>query len=64
MNNMKTKNIAMIVWEAIDHEMKRTGGKATGSDTTYHGEGAFLYQFDNDEIEGEIVLSIVPKGEK
>jgi len=54
----------MIVWEVIDREMKRTGGRATGSDTIYHGENAFLYQFDNDEIEGEIVLSIVPKEEK
>ena len=61
---MKTNNIAQIVWDAIEYEMARTDGKVWGHDTTHNGHNAFLYKFDNDEIEGEIIVDVGTKGGK
>lgn len=53
---MKTKNIALLIWNTIDKEMKRTKGKTDGSDTVFNGEGAFEYKFSNNEIKGKIII--------
>lgn len=55
---MKTKNIAKIVWELLETEIKRTNGKIDGSDDSLNGEPCFLYEFENSEIKGKIMLFV------
>ena len=60
---MKTKNIAMLINDTLVKEFGVAG--VTGSDVLDRwGRNAFLIEFENDEVKGEIVLSIDTKNEK
>jgi len=56
---MKTKNIALLINNLLEKEV----GNVFGSDTVYKGEGAFLIEAHNDEVEVELVLSVNTKKE-
>lgn len=55
-----TKNIAKLVWDTVSKEMG-IEAKKFGTDTTYNGENALLYLFENDDVEVEIILQIERK---
>ncbi len=52
-----TKNIAQLVWDTVEKEMGEKS-KNFGTDTTHNGENAFLYMFQNDDVDVEIVVSV------
>lgn len=58
---MKTKNIAEIISNAISEEMERTDGKVLGSDTVYKESNAFVYEFENAEVKGEVIVQCETK---
>ena len=58
---MKTKNIALKISNMLQKEMERTNGTVMGSDTVLDGENAFLFEYENEEVKGKIILDSITK---